>query len=368
MTKKRKILILNDTMPWGHRSIAKALREYLNKEAKKSNIEVEYLEVKTGVEWGNKFYVFIYRYFTLLGELNYILSNFRLGHVYLDWLGKKEKNRLKVIVDKKNPDIVVCPYFWYSFALDKDKERKYELVSIVADPWKAYWMNFIKSGKVVVYDEKMADIAVKNGVDKKNILVTGWWLREEAYTQYVKVENKRSVIFVGGGSLGNSSLPKFLWLLFFVKKPVKVIFNTGTDRFGLKMVLLAKKLLGFLKKDRIVEIEAYGWIDNLTSKLAECDIVFGKAGPNFLFECVAQEKPFVAITHIWGQEDANLDLIREKKLGWVKEKYGELKEFMDKYLENPEKYNNMYQKTIKEEAERNKNTHQKFTSIVAFPR
>jgi UDP-N-acetylglucosamine:LPS N-acetylglucosamine transferase len=49
------------------------------------------------------------------------------------------------------------------------------------------------------------------------------------------------------------------------------------------------------------------------------DIIVGKAGPNTLFESVATYKPFLAITHISGQEDGNLDIIREKKLGWVEE-------------------------------------------------
>jgi UDP-N-acetylglucosamine:LPS N-acetylglucosamine transferase len=47
--------------------------------------------------------------------------------------------------------------------------------------------------------------------------------------------------------------------------------------------------------------------------LSASDIVFGKAGPNFLFNVVACKKPFVAITHVGGQEDGNLDIIRKKK-------------------------------------------------------
>ena len=49
--------------------------------------------------------------------------------------------------------------------------------------------------------------------------------------------------------------------------------------------------------------------------LGASDIVFGKAGPNFLFDSVACQKPFVSMTHIGGQEDGNVELIKKKKLG-----------------------------------------------------
>ncbi|MEM5878542.1 MAG: hypothetical protein QXF12_06730, partial [Candidatus Aenigmatarchaeota archaeon] len=49
------------------------------------------------------------------------------------------------------------------------------------------------------------------------------------------------------------------------------------------------------------------------------DVVIGKAGPNLIFESVSMKKPFIAISHISGQEDGNLELIRKYNLGWVAE-------------------------------------------------
>ena len=78
------------------------------------------------------------------------------------------------------------------------------------------------------------------------------------------------------------------------------------------------------------------------------------SGPNFLFDVVAQQKPFVAITHIGGQEDGNIELIKEKKLGWVKEKRGEAADFLLEYLNNPRKYQKKYRENVKQEAVRNR--------------
>jgi UDP-N-acetylglucosamine:LPS N-acetylglucosamine transferase len=110
------------------------------------------------------------------------------------------------------------------------------------------------------------------------------------------------------------------------------------------------------KGDDTVIIKHLGWIENMAEVLSACDIVFGKAGPNFLFDAVATQKPFVAITHIGGQEDGNIDIIKKKKLGWIKEKNGEISDFLFEYLENPKYFEEKYTKNIKIEAENNKKT------------
>jgi len=167
------------------------------------------------------------------------------------------------------------------------------------------------------------------------------------------VEDERLVVFVGGGSLGTNSLTKFLPALMLVKRPVAIIFNTGTDKLLFNMVEEYRILFNKLRKDNMVKIINLGWISNMAEVLSACDIVFGKAGPNFLFDVVAVGKPLVAITHLGGQEDGNIDLIRKKKLGWVREKRGEAVEMLLKFVENPQKYKKVYQKTVQKEAERN---------------
>lgn len=132
------------------------------------------------------------------------------------------------------------------------------------------------------------------------------------------------------------------------KQKMTFVFNTGTDRLAYDLIEQKRKIL--LRKKSKVMIKNFGWIENMAEVLSACDIVLGKAGPNFLFDCVACEKPFVAITHISGQEDENLDLIKKKKLGWVKESSLEIADFLDEYLENPNFFERKYQKEIRKEA------------------
>ena len=144
-----------------------------------------------------------------------------------------------------------------------------------------------------------------------------------------------------------------------IKQKCTIIFNTGTDKLAFKMVAQFVKMFDRLNKNKNVKIINLGWIENMTEILSQVDIVFGKAGPNFLFDVVAARKPFVAITHIGGQEDGNIELIKKKKLGWVKEGLGEAEDFLLEYLKNPEKYNQMYIKSIEKEASNNEKTMEK---------
>ena len=64
----------------------------------------------------------------------------------------------------------------------------------------------------------------------------------------------------------------------------------------------------------------------------------------------------MAITHIGGQEDGNIELIKKKKLGWVKERNKEILDFILSYLDRPKYFEKKYQENIKKEADKNKKT------------
>jgi hypothetical protein len=68
---------------------------------------------------------------------------------------------------------------------------------------------------------------------------------------------------------------------------------------------------------------------------------------------VASQRPFVAISHIGGQEDGNIEIIKEKKLGWVREGVGQSERFLFRYLDDPKKINEKYKKEIEAEAMNN---------------
>ena len=370
MEKKKKILVLTDDMPWGHRSIAKAIYGYLKEKEKDNTYEVDFREVKANTGMFNDLYTYTYRYFPKGGIIFHLLM--KKGDFYrkiIEEVSIMNLPRVRKAVEEVKPDLIISAYFYHSHSLAKwrkKKNKKFKIWTIVADPWTINPTSFIKNVDLsLFYDEVGQREGIKYGLERKKTEITGWWTRDAMYKQYNRNESRkklgfmddRPIVFIGGGSLGTSSLPKLLPIILSLDKKVGFIINTGNDKLAYNLVNQYQKLFSKLRKnDDTVIIKHLGWIDNMAEVLSACDIVFGKAGPNFLFDCVACKKPFVAITHIGGQEDGNIDLIRKKKLGWVKERTDEMNKFLIEYLENPKYYENKYLKNIEIESEKNRKT------------
>ena len=364
---KKRILVLTDDMPWGHRAIAKAIYGYLKKDEKSTDkYVVDYAEAKISFSAMKDLYVFLYRYLPMSNKLsNVMMENEVLRDLFLEQTDRNIE-MLKKTINKYKPDLIISAYFFHSHSLARWREKenlKYKLWTVVADPRTVNAIQFVKGADLhLVYDEVCEKLAINNGIEKSKILKTGWWTRGEMFENKFKVESRkklgveddRPVVFVGGGSLGTNSLIKLLPILMMIKKKCLIIFNTGTDKLAYSMVNEYLKLFEKLKKNDLVKIKCLGWIENMGEMLIASDIVFGKAGPNFLFDVVASCRPFVSISHIGGQEDGNIELIKEKKLGWVKEGVGQSESFLLKYLENPQKYNDKYKTEIAIEAGKNK--------------
>ena len=370
--KKKRILVLTDDMPWGHRSIARAINSFLKeKQDNGENIEVNYSEVKQTFNYLGDVYTFLYRYFPLSNKLSNIFLENDVGRELFIEVTSSNMLHLEQVVRKYKPDLIICSYCFHSHSLVKIRETtdlRFELWTVVADPWTSSRLSFVDGADLnLVYDGVALKQAISYGFDKKNVLVTGWWTRQEMYKNNIEKKNGEPVVFIGGGSLGTNSITKFLPILLLIKQKCTIIFNTGTDKLAFKMVAQYKKMFDRLRKNSGVTIKNLGWIDNMAEVLSMSDIVFGKAGPNFLFDVVASKKPFVAITHMGGQEDGNIDLILKKKLGWVKEGLGEAEDFLLEYLKQPEKYNKKYAKTIEIEAINNEKTMEKIWKKIKCP-
>lgn len=368
MKVKKKILVLTDDMPWGHRSIARAIYDYLKKNEGNKYFTVEMAEIKAETVFFTDLYALAYRYVPASNILAHKASGTKMGKRIL-----KEVSilNLKNIIDKitkVDPDLIISTYFLHSHSLAywrEKKQKKFKLWSVVPDPWTINPMSLVKEADLsLVYDEVGVRKAVDFGIDRNKILKTGWWVRQSMYGKYDYKKSReklgftddRPVIFVGGGSLGNNALPKLLLAILVMNKKTGFVINTGVDKIAFNLVDQFIKVFRKMRKDNLIQIRHLGWIENMAEVLSACDMVFGKAGPNFLFDCVACKKPFVAITHISGQEDGNIDLIVKKKLGWIREKSGEAADFLRKYLEKPKYFEDKYKKNIFEESKRNQKT------------
>lgn len=361
-----KVVVLTDHMPWGHRSIAKAIHQYLEATLDAQQFTVLYRQIKLEVGIVEDFYKLMYRFTPKVGQLSFKLeATSPLTRRVVDELYRKNLPAIRQMLEEEQPDLVISAHFFHSLTLVRLREANqlpYRIWTVVSDPWTVYHTTIVPGADLhLVYDGQTRRLAEGMGADPDKIAETGWWVRPQMYQDFDRQQARqalgftddRPVIFVGGGSLGTSSLTNFLPALFLIKEKVGFVFNSGTDKATFLLIERYRKLLNRMGLKRTVIIKNLGWIDNMAEVLTACDIVFGKAGPNFLFDVVATRKPFVAITHIGGQEDGNIDIIKQKNLGWIKENSVALIKFMNQYLKNPEWYHHHCRNSIDAEAQRN---------------
>lgn len=361
-----RIQVLTDTMPWGHRSIARAIYGHLRRISQERGWEVEYTEIKAEIGPIPEMYALVTRYFPESYGLAYKLSAQKITNKVLSDVSLGALSEIRAAVKRVQPDLVISTYFVHTHCLARWKNTEgmpFKLWTVVSDPWTVSLSTYVPNGTDLhlVYDDVGERVGLDLGLAPMQILKTGWWVREEMYQQFDRsevrkklgIEDERPVVFVGGGSLGSSALPRVVPMLLASKRPLTAIINCGTDKLTHRLVEEHARAYR-RRKNKPVQIINLGWIENMAEVLAASDIVLGKAGPNFLMDCIAQRKPFVAISHIAGNEDGNLDLIRARGLGWVREKPDELRDFIEAYLARPDDYRAMFKDTIALEAERNR--------------
>lgn len=377
---KKRVLVLTDHMPWGHRSIARAVYNFLKAEETILELEVNYAEVRAETGLGGELYNWAYKNFPAGNRVAvkmFTIKNIR--KITIDY-SHVNVGRLREVLEKYQPDLIISAYFLHSHALVKIRDiyrKKFKLWTIVADPWSINTLSFVEGAdKHLVYDGEMKRAAKAFGIDPKTVLETGWWTRREMFEpvsgkiseqirKELGFEAGVPTIFVGGGSLGTSSMSMLLPILLTVRHPLQVVFNTGTDMKMLKTLENFKKMIQLLPRAaKNLKIASLGWIDNMAEVLSVCDVVMGKAGPNFLFDVVASGKPFVAITHIGGQEDGNIEIIKQKKLGWVAEDPIRMARFVRDFVKRPEYYKEFCLDSIKAEADTNYKSFGKISALL----
>ncbi|MGB9706734.1 MAG: glycosyltransferase [Microgenomates group bacterium] len=189
----------------------------------------------------------------------------------------------------------------------------------------------------------------KFGINKKQVVPIGWLVRKQFYQHQPKNQLRKKLklqpnlltILICGGSEGTNAVLKILPAFLKVKKPVQVIIICGKNTVLHKIAKSLEQILA-------LKLKTFGFVKNLAPLIQASDLVIGKAGPNLLFETIACKKPFFAITHIHGQEDGNLDLIRKKKLGWVEEDGSRATELLLKIIDHPEMLNKWEKYILKE--------------------
>jgi UDP-N-acetylglucosamine:LPS N-acetylglucosamine transferase len=197
--------------------------------------------------------------------------------------------------------------------------------------------------QIFVYDEKAGHRCQKLGIPRKKIKVSGWFVQNAFYQIYdrklilKKLQLKENIftLLVCGGSEGTNAILKVIPTLLTTDFPLQVIIVCGSNKVLYHSLRLLRQTGKILSQDHL-NIKLFQSTNIMPELIAASDLVMGKAGPNLLFETIAGRKPFFAICHISGQEDGNLELIKQKNLGLVEENPFRAGTILEKIIRRPQ--------------------------------
>jgi UDP-N-acetylglucosamine:LPS N-acetylglucosamine transferase len=230
------------------------------------------------------------------------------------------------LLHRHSPRLLVNTNYAFEPSITRHRGRiRVPYLNIMTDPRTYFLINASTVAEVnCVFDDRQAQ-SIRRRHPRARTMVIGWLVRRQFQESADRGPVRRALglepdlftVFVAAGWEGTNQVLKILPGLITVRRPVQVVVACGNNT---RMLGLVESIAATVRERAAhVRITALPFTREIHRHMQAADLVVGKAGPNMLFESVATGAPFFAITHNHGQEDGNLDIIREYRIGLVEE-------------------------------------------------
>lgn len=347
----------------GHRSIAEAIQSILQDEF---TVEV-YLERDDAFDLYVPFYKFFPAFFTIPFQIS---KQKQIAQLLGQYFKRKYQRKLRLFFHRHQPKLLISIYFMYNLCLqDLADENAVPFINVLTDPRSFHPMIIAEKAQTnLTFDQKSLELC-KGYCAEANVQKIGWFVRPEYEQSYDQKKVREALnlnpdvltVLIVSGSEGTNVVTTILPALLNSEKPIQVLVACGNSKNLYRSIkAISQRLLGSQEK---VMLQPIGFTKQLYLYMQAADLVVGKAGPNTLFEAAATLTPFFAITHIAGQEDGNLDIIREYQLGYVEENIFKAHKLLSKIVRNPEQLQ-AFQPHLKKMAAYNASAKKEFKQLV----
>lgn len=336
---RKKILIL--TAPEGHFSIAQSIEQTLSP-------DYEIKVVKADEPW-MQLYRPIYILFPELYQIPFNISAYsRVKKTIRSLLKRKYQRTLRKLITTYKPDLIISTFMLFNPALEEiiskngTTSNNIPFINVITDPRTVHPTVIAESATVnVAFDDTQIEY-MKTVCPDAAYEKLGWFVRDQyvshpnpsALRTELGLDPNQPTFLVTGGSEGTAHILKILPFLIMNKTPLQLIVACGASSLVHQSVQAIEVMAR--TTNPALNIIPLQFTENFHQYIQASDVVIGKAGPNTLFEAVAAHKPFVAITHIAGQENGNLDLIRDLNLGIVEENVTKLHQVLQRLITHPQ--------------------------------
>lgn len=348
----------------GHKSIAEAIKDGLGSEYKS--------EIFFDEEPLAKIYLPFYQYFPKLFKVPFKLSSYEESlNTQHKIFQLRYQKKIEKFFQRHRPDLLLSTYFMYNSNLERLQDlTQTPFINAVADPRTPHPVTIANKARINLTFDKTLEKYCKKTYPNANYQSTGWFVRskfEEEYDQKqvrkkLGLDQDKLTFLIASGSEGTAIIMKVLPILIFSQQPIQVIVACGSNQALYSSTRALQKIIE--KSENTGSLIPLKFTPEIHRYMQAADLVIGKAGPNMLFESIATQTPFFAITHISGQEDGNLDIIRKHNLGYVEENILKAQKLLKKIIERPEELNR-FKDDVSKMKTYNQQSKEKLLQIVA---
>jgi processive 1,2-diacylglycerol beta-glucosyltransferase len=338
VTKSQKPHITIFTADTGHLSIAAAIRQILD--------DTYQIDVNNVTGAGFALYYPFYQYFPQLFKIPFALGEKKIAQKILNtFIDRNYRLKIAEILAKQRPDAIISTWYLANPIIESYlKDIRIPFINIVTDPRTI--SAIVPSPKAInfVFDQQAASRCEKLHVPLQNIVVSGWFVRPEFTQPYNQKAVRRALhlnpnlptYLIAAGSEGTNFILKIIPTFLRANVPSTVLFACGNNTYLYEALKNLDDINHRIRKNYPIRLIPLHFTNELYRYLQAANLVIGKAGPNLLFESVATLTPFFAITHISGQEDGNLEIIKTNRLGYVEENLIKANRLLNRIVKHPE--------------------------------
>lgn len=216
-------------------------------------------------------------------------------------------------------------------------------INIVVDPRTFFRTNVVPTADMnCVFDQTIAD-RCQAVLPQMKTVVTGWFVRDAFNSRQPKAVVRRQLglapdrltLLFAAGSEGETKSARLIpQLLATARQPLQLILAAGSNQ------QLLQEFEPYVRQYAAhpqVRFHTLPFTRELHHYVRAADLMVGKAGPNSIFEAAACTTPFLATTHIAGQEDGNLEIIKEYQLGYVEEELPAAAQLLSQIIAQPDR-------------------------------
>jgi processive 1,2-diacylglycerol beta-glucosyltransferase len=314
-----KVLNLTVAAGSGHGKAAEAVKNYFSKNYKDSDIDMKIVNTLKYInplvdklvigsylntlKKSPSIYGKIFDY----AESDDVVSNFT--QIINDFLSKRIKN----LIDKYNPDVIVCTHFFpleMMSILKRKQKITTPIVAIVTDyaPHSIWFYSYIDA-YVIPHEDFVQDL-IEKGINKDTIYPYGIPIQENFLDSMDQKECRRSLgidpdtltLLLMGGGLGMGNMKTIFEQLAFSNLPLQLIACTGSN------MKLKNQLIDISSRCN-KQTAIYDFADNVSTLMSACDILISKPGGLTVTESINKHKPIIITSAIPGHEERNADYL-----------------------------------------------------------